>query len=131
MCVSHSVVSNSLRPHGPHNMPRLFCPWNSPGKILEWVAIPSPGNLPHPEIQPGAPALQADSLLLSHQGSPKLLIESESESEGRSVMSNSLWSHGLYSPWNFPGQNNEVGSHFLLQGIFQTQRLNPGLSHCR
>ena len=28
-------------------------------------------------------------------------------------------------PWNFPGKNTGVGCHFLLQGIFQTQGLNP------
>ena len=28
-------------------------------------------------------------------------------------------------------KNTGVGSHFLLQGIFLTQRLNPGLLHCR
>ena len=39
--------------------------------------------------------------------------------------------HGLYSPWNSPGQNTGVGNHFLLQGIFPTQRLNPGILHCR
>ena len=31
----------------------------------------------------------------------------------------------------FPGQNTEVGSLSLLQGIFPIQGLNPGLSHCR
>ena len=36
-------------------------------------------------------------------------------------MSNSLWLHGLYTPWNSPGQNTGVGSLFLLQGIFPTQ----------
>ena len=40
-------------------------------------------------------------------------------------------SHGLYSPWNSPGQNTGVGSFSLLQGIFPTQGLNPGLPHCR
>ena len=30
-------------------------------------------------------------------------------SESRSVVSNSLWPHGLYSPWNSPGQDTEVG----------------------
>ena len=30
--------------------------------ILEWVAIPSPGDLPNPGIELGSPALQADSL---------------------------------------------------------------------
>ena len=39
--------------------------------------------------------------------------------------------HGLYSPWNSPGQNTGVGSLSLLQGIFPTQRSNPGLPHCR
>ena len=36
----------------------------------------------------------------------------------------------LYRPWNSPGQNTGVGSHFLLQGIFLTQGSNLGLPHC-
>ena len=55
----------------------------------------------------------------------------ESESENLSVMSDSLWPHGLYSPWNSSGQDTGVGSHPLLQGIFPTQGSNPGLLHCR
>ena len=39
--------------------------------------------------------------------------------------------HGLYSQWNSPGQNTGVGSLSLLQGVFPTQRSNPGLLHCR
>ena len=31
-------------------------------RILECVAIPSPGDLPKPGVKPGSPALQADSL---------------------------------------------------------------------
>ena len=46
-------------------------------------------------------------------------------------MSNSLWPHGLYSPWNSPGQNTGVGNLSLLQGIFPTQGLNLGLPYCR
>ena len=53
-----------------------------------------------------------------------------SESETCSVMSDSLWPHRLYSPWNSPGQNTGVGSLSLLQGIFPTQELNQGLLHC-
>jgi len=52
-------------------------------------------------------------------------------SESRSVMSNSLQPHELYSPWNSPRQNTGVGSLSLLQGIFPTQGSNPGLPHCR
>ena len=37
---------------------------------VKWVPCPSPGDLPNPGVEPGPPALQADSLLLSHQGSP-------------------------------------------------------------
>ena len=48
-----------------------------------------------------------------------------------SVMSNSSRPHGLYSPWNSPGQNTGVGSLSLLQGIFPTQGSNLGLPHCR
>ena len=58
-------------------------------------------------------------------------IDGESESESRSVLSNSLGPHRLYSPWNSLVQNTGVGSLSLLQGIFPTQGLNPGLPHCR
>ena len=51
------------------------------------------------------------------------------ESESRSVVSNPLQPHGLYSPWNSPGNNTGVGSLSLLQGIFPPQGLNPGLPH--
>ena len=30
-----------------------------------------------------------------------------------------------------PGKNTGMGCHALLQGIFPTQRWNPGLLHCR
>ena len=70
----------------------------------------SPGDLPNPGIEPGSPgstgspASQADAL--------------PSEPPGK---------HGLYSPWNSPGQNTGMGSLSFLQGIFLTQGLNPGL----
>ena len=53
------------------------------------------------------------------------------ESAGHSVASDSLRLHGLYSPWNSPGQDTGVGSLSLLQGILPTQGWNPGLPHCR
>ena len=47
-------------------------------------------------------------------------------------VSDSLQPHGLQPirllcPWNFAGKNTWVGCHFLLQGIFPTQRLNSYL----
>ena len=50
--------------------------------------------------------------------------------ESRSVVSDSLWPHGLYIPRNSPAQNTGVGSLALLQGIFPTQGWNPSLPHC-
>ena len=41
----------------------------------------------------------------------------ESESESPSVVSDSLQPHGLYSPWNSPGQNTGVDNLSLLHGI--------------
>ena len=53
------------------------------------------------------------------------------KSASRSLVSDSLRPHGLYSPWNSPGQNTGVGSLSVLQGVFSTQGSNPGLPHCR
>ena len=42
-------------------------------RILEWLPCPPPGDLSNPGIKPASPALQADSLLLSHRGRELLL----------------------------------------------------------
>ena len=41
--LSHSVMSDSSRPHGPQPA-KLLCTWNFP--------FPSPGDLPEPGIKP-------------------------------------------------------------------------------
>ena len=48
---SHSVMSDSLQPHG---IPQA--------RILEWVAVPFSKDLPDPGIEPRSPTLQVDSL---------------------------------------------------------------------
>ena len=61
------------------------------------------------------------------------------EIEVRVCLSDALRPHRLYPArlfcsWNSPGKNTGVGCHFLLQGIFPTQGLNPHLLcllHCR
>ena len=64
------------------------------------------------------------------------LDKQESQCACFSVMSDSLRPHG-YSPpgssvqGDSPGKNTGMGCHALLQGIFPTQGLNPGLLHCR
>ena len=42
-----------------------------------------------------------------------------------------LRTNELYSSWNSPGQKTGVDSRSLLQGIFPTQGVNPGLPHYR
>ena len=51
-----------------------------------------------------------------------------------SFVSHSLWPFGLQlttllCPWDLSGKNTGIGCHFLLQGIFPAQRLNPCLLH--
>ena len=45
------------------------------------------------------------------------------ECESHLVLSDSVWPHGIYSPWNSPGQNTGVGSLSLSPGDLS----NPGI----
>ena len=51
-----------------YNQPDSSVHGISQARILEWVAFPSPGDLPNPGIEHGSPALQADSLLFEPPG---------------------------------------------------------------
>ena len=71
-----SVVSDSLRPHELQPI-RLLGPWNFPGKNTGVdFHFPLQGDLPNPGIKTTSPALEADSLLLSHVEALKQLFES-------------------------------------------------------
>ena len=69
---SHSVVSDSLRPHG------LYSPQNSPGQNTG-AGIPSllQGNHPNQGINPGLLHHRWSLYQLSHKGSPCLLMDSD------------------------------------------------------
>ena len=54
---------------------------------------------------------------------PRLMVLRNHWSESHSVVSNSLWPHGLYSPWNSPGQNTGMGSPSPSPGNLS----NPGM----
>ena len=119
-------MSSFLQPYG------LYLPGSSvhgilQARILEWVAMaPSKGSSP--------PRDGTSRFLMSPALAGRFFITSttwESGSESCSVVSDSLRSHGLYSPWNSPGQSTGVGSLSHLQGIFPTQGSNPGLLHYR
>ena len=52
---------------------------------LEWVALPPPGGLSDPGIEPGSPALQADSLPFEPPGKPSTITADIT------VMKHALW----------------------------------------
>ena len=49
--VSHSAVSDSLRPHGLQPA-RLLCSWDFRQEYWSGLPCPSPGDFPDPEIEP-------------------------------------------------------------------------------
>ena len=71
LCVlSHSVVSDSLRPDGLWPA-RLLCPWGfSRQEYWNGLLCPPPGDLPRPGIKPRPPALLAYSLPSEPTGKP-------------------------------------------------------------
>ena len=65
--LSHSVMSDSCDP--------MDCSASSvhgilQARILEWVVMPTPGDLPNPGIKPRSPSLQVDSLPSELPGKP-------------------------------------------------------------
>ena len=63
-----------------------------------------------------------------------MVCESEVKSLSRVQLFAAPWTVAYQAPpfmGYFPGNSTGVGCHFLLQGIFPTQGLNPGLPHCR
>ena len=96
-------MSNSLQPHG------LYSSWNSPGQNT------------------GMGSLSLLQGIFLTQGSNPCCIVKVAQS-CPTLCNSTPWT--IHSPWNSPGQNTGVGNLSLLQGIFPTQELNPGLLHC-
>ena len=67
-------------------------------RILEWVPIPSPADLPDPGMEPGSPALQVDSLPAELPGNPINEIPSAREDGGVSGVSSSCGARGGFLP---------------------------------
>ena len=90
------VYSISLTLHNPKdcNLPGSSVHVISQARILEWITILFSRDLPDPEIKPGTPALQVDSLPSEPPGKP-YLTWNQSAQFSRSVMSDSLQSHRL------------------------------------
>ena len=86
-------------------------------RILEWVAMSPPGNLPHPGIEPGFTALQVDSLPTELPGKPLhvLLLLSRVCRVQLCVTPEMAAHQAPLSLGLSPGKNTGVGCHFLLQ----------------
>ena len=102
--------------------------WRIPG-TKEPGGLPSMGShrIGHDWSDSSSSKLEGDVIhwrdwkrtILERKGNRFGLDTVASESESSSVVSDSFPPHGLYSPWNSPGQNTGVGNLSLLQGIFQ------------
>ena len=105
--------------------------------ILETAGSLNHADLPHVDSFHHTTSAISCSLMLSLFVIRKHFARQDTTSSGSClVVPNSLQPHELYParllcPCNSPGKNTGVGSHFLLQGIFPTQGLNPGVLHCR
>ena len=147
----------TLRPRGLQPV-RLLCPWGVPGKntgvgchaLLQGSSQPRDGT----QVSQIADRFFTVWARLLNKGvaffffivyfneflaasilKQLFFLRCLVKSVSRSVVSDSLWPHGLYlarvlCPWDSPGKNTRVCCHALLQGIFPTQGLIPGLRHC-
>ena len=93
-------------------------------KILSWVISP------HPEGTFGKvwrffwlSQLPGSALLTS----PRWTHSAQDAPMTESYLVHSVHSVEVKKPRDFPGKNTGLGCHFLLQGVFLTEELNPSL----
>ena len=153
-CVlSHSVVSDSCDPIDCTHQAPLSMGF-SRQEYWSGLPFPSPGDLPHPGIEPRSPVLHADSLPTELWGKPQRCLQNLNHSSRASCKPESLKLKSevaqscltLCDPMdcNLPGSS----VHGILQARIlewvaisfsrgssqprdQTQGSNPGLPHCR
>ena len=76
--------------------------WRQPGSSIEyWSGLPSPspGDLPHPGIEPVSPALQAESLPAEPSGKMKMYLSQISQ---LIFMISTYWFSDFYQDFNDP-----------------------------
>ena len=89
-------------------------------KIHQLLSVnPLKVNLDTVPSPPLGPQVTLVLFRISSFSYPPLSPPTLNESKSCSVVSDSLRPHGLYSPWNSPGQNTGVGSLSFLQGSSQ------------
>ena len=103
----------------------------SQARMLDWAAISFSRRSSHFRDQTQVSCISCTGMQILYHWATREALSINTLSGSRSVMSDSLWPHGLYSPRNSPGQNSGVDNLSLLQRIFPTQGSNPGVMHCR
>ena len=105
LLLSRSVVPSSFTT--PWTVARQAPPSMGFSRQEYWIGLsfPSPGDVPDPGIEPMSPALQTDSLLLSHQRSP-------ASSWSKSILSSVWWQS------SFPAYFSPKKELFSISWIF-------------
>ena len=110
---SHSVVSDSLRPHRLQHA-RLLGPWDFPPKNSS-----SPGIFPKQGLNPHLLHCQANSLPLSHQGSPRIRTTPQTRQDP-SFLTLSKFSKVFFSHWQ-----SEISVLFIYLFLSKFQSSTP------
>ena len=97
------------------------------------LPFPSPEDIPDPGIKPVSPVSPALAGRFFTTAPPEVHQFSSGQSLSRVRLFVTPWTAVHQAPLSmgFSRQYTGVDCHFLLQGIFPTQGLNPGLLHCR
>ena len=100
------------------SLPDSSCPWNSPCKNTELVAIPFSRAPSWPRDQTQVSHIAGRFLTIWATRNPKYIVPAAAAKLLQSCLT--LWPHRwqptrLPSPWDSPGKNTGVGCHFLLQ----------------
>ena len=116
-------MSDSLRQHGPVCQAPLSM-WFSRQEYWNGLPCLPPRNPPNPGTKPGSPALQADSLPLSHQGSSRIVEWvaypfSRGSSQSRNPAGVSCMPGGFFTSW--------ATGVSLLSSIRASYTDNPGV----
>ena len=103
-----------------YNLPGSSVHGISQARILEWVAISFSRESFRPGVKTRSPAFEADSLLLSHQGSPQLSLETSFLTQNPKIdLSDSVYKNPHAETQDFPetldcqAENGSPESAFL------------------
>ena len=124
-------MSNTLSPHG------LLCSWGSPGKnsgvdchfLLQVIFLSQRSNLGLRHCRQILYNLSYREVLVIPSLTFLLNCCLYANSYTTVLQPHGLWPTRLLCPWDFPGKNSGMGGHFLFQGLFPSQGLNPCLLH--